>query len=146
LAQTGSGEVDMNEALRVKTIDGKYTVILENDGKLRAERYNQPWRECVGDGLILALAQDIEIWSERAKATQEKLDEALAALHDIHITAHCIAKAGPANTPTLQDAWAKFMKIAAMATNASFNLRAGQLYHKIIEAQKHAHEQPLALD
>jgi hypothetical protein len=39
-----------------------------------------------------------------------------AALHDIHIKAHCLAKAGPLSTPTLADAWPQFMRIAAMAT------------------------------
>jgi hypothetical protein len=40
------------------------------------------------------------------------------ALKEISTTAHCIAKAGPLNTPTLQDAWGKFMAIDAMATKA----------------------------
>lgn len=40
------------------------------------------------------------------------------ALRDIATTAHCIALAGPLNTPTLQDAWSKFMKIDSMASNA----------------------------
>jgi hypothetical protein len=48
------------DELRVTTMDGKYTVILSRDGHLSALRYGQPWRDCVGDGLILALAQDVE--------------------------------------------------------------------------------------
>jgi len=40
------------------------------------------------------------------------------ALEDIATTAHCIAKAGPLTTPTLQDAWGKFIKIDSMASNA----------------------------
>jgi len=39
-------------------------------------------------------------------------------LQEIATTAHCIALAGPLNTPTLQDAWGKFMKIDSMASNA----------------------------
>jgi len=45
----------------------------------------------------------------------EKLRE---ALKEISTEAHCIAKAGPLNTPTLHDAWGKFMAIDAMATKA----------------------------
>lgn len=41
-------------------IDGKYTVIQDSRGKLVAHRYGQPWRECVGDNLILAMAHKIE--------------------------------------------------------------------------------------
>jgi hypothetical protein len=48
------------------------------------------------------------------------------ALEDIATTAHCIAKAGPLTTPTLQDAWGKFMKIDSMASNAL----AGQALNK----------------
>lgn len=40
------------------------------------------------------------------------------ALRDIATAAHCISLAGPLNTPTLQDAWSKFMKIDSMASNA----------------------------
>ena len=46
-----------------------------------------------------------------------------AALEDIHLTAHCIAKAGPLNTPTLDIAWGKFMEIGAKATNALYRSR-----------------------
>jgi regulator of replication initiation timing len=51
----------------------------------------------------------------RLRAENAKLRE---ALKEISTTAHCIAKAGPLNTPTLQDAWGKFMAIDAMATKA----------------------------
>lgn len=40
------------------------------------------------------------------------------ALEEISTTSHCIALAGPLNTPTLQDAWSKFMKIDSMASEA----------------------------
>jgi hypothetical protein len=52
----------------------------------------------------------IELENENAKLRE--------ALKEISTTAHCIAKAGPLNTPTLQDAWVKFMHIDAMATKA----------------------------
>lgn len=46
--------------LRIDVCDGKYTVILEDNGNLKALRYGTYWRDCCGDGLILALAQEIE--------------------------------------------------------------------------------------
>jgi hypothetical protein len=52
----------------------------------------------------------IELENENSKLRE--------ALKEISTTAHCIAKAGPLNTPTLQDAWGKFMAIDAMATKA----------------------------
>jgi len=52
---------------------------------------------------------------EKLERENAKLRE---ALKEISTTAHCIAKAGPLNTPTLQDAWGKFVAIDAMATKA----------------------------
>ena len=39
---------------------GKYTVIQDNKGGLKALRYGEEWRDCCGDGLILALAQEVD--------------------------------------------------------------------------------------
>jgi hypothetical protein len=52
---------------------------------------------------------------ERLERENDKLRY---ALEEIATTSHCIALAGPLNTPTLQDAWAKFMKIDSMASKA----------------------------
>lgn len=49
---------------------------------------------------------------------EKKNAELKEALKEISTTAHCIALAGPLNTPTLQDAWSKFMKIDSMASGA----------------------------
>lgn len=58
---------------------------------------------------------------EQVKEDRELLEGEIArlkqTLSDIHTFAHCTAKAGPLNTPDLQDAWSKFMQISAMATN-----------------------------
>ncbi len=52
-------------------------------------------------------------------ATDNKTDELLNQIRDglseIHQYTHCIAKAGPLSTKTLDEAWGKFMKISAMA-------------------------------
>lgn len=52
----------------------------------------------------------------------ESLEIARKTLDDIHLQAHCIAKAGPLNTPTLQDAWGKFMEISAKAGGAAHKI------------------------
>lgn len=49
----------MRERLKVTVCDGKYTVIQTDDG-LRALRYGQEWRDLTGDGLVLALAQEVD--------------------------------------------------------------------------------------
>lgn len=40
--------------------DGKYTVAHEDGANLRALRHGEPWRSLTGDGLVLAMAQEIE--------------------------------------------------------------------------------------
>lgn len=51
----------MNEILRVDVSEGKYTVLQDGTGNVRALRYGEEWRDCRGDGLILALAQEVDI-------------------------------------------------------------------------------------
>ena len=46
--------------LSVTISDGKYTVVQDNKGALTALRYKEEWRDCCGDGLILALAQEVD--------------------------------------------------------------------------------------
>lgn len=58
--EVGDEEPIMNDMLRVDVADGKYTVVQDHTGRLTALRYGQPWRDCVGDGLILALAYELE--------------------------------------------------------------------------------------
>ena len=49
----------MVERLSVTVSDGKYTVIQDING-LYALRYGEEWRELTGDGLILALAMEVQ--------------------------------------------------------------------------------------
>lgn len=58
------------------------------------------------------------MWIAFACELEEENIRLRAALEEIATTAHCIALSGPATTPTLQDAWGKFMKIDGMATAA----------------------------
>ena len=50
----------MSDTLRVTVADGKYTVVQGETGGLKALRYNEEWRDCCGDGLIHALASEVE--------------------------------------------------------------------------------------
>ncbi len=66
----------MQEELRVTVADGKYTVVFGADCRLHALRYGEEWRDCVGDGLILALAQEVR---RLQKALSDSALTALAA-------------------------------------------------------------------
>lgn len=57
----------MEYTLNVTVGDGKYTVIQGQDGRLRALRYGEEWRDCCGDGLIYTLAAEVEKLREQIK-------------------------------------------------------------------------------
>lgn len=71
----------MTDRLRITVGEGKYTVVQAEGGGLSALRYGEPWRDCVGDGLILALAQEVESLREAVNVmadmlpTEHKLDD-----------------------------------------------------------------------
>lgn len=46
-------------------IDEKYSVHHEHGTNLRATRYGEPWRKLEGDGLVLAMAHEIDALRER---------------------------------------------------------------------------------
>lgn len=54
--------------MRIDLYDGKYTYINDEKGQ-RALRYGEEWRDLIGDGFIMAMAQEIE-------RLQEELEEA----------------------------------------------------------------------
>lgn len=45
---------------RIELDDGKYTVVHDSGTGLHALRYGEHWRDMTGDGLVLAMAQEIE--------------------------------------------------------------------------------------
>jgi len=54
----------MGEA-RLRVVVGEYAVEQRVDGSVRAERHGVPWRDCIGDNLVLALAQEVADLRER---------------------------------------------------------------------------------
>lgn len=61
---------------RVSVEDGKYTVVMQSDGGLRALRYGEPWRDLTGDKFIYCLATELR------DARQDR-DEVLEALREL---------------------------------------------------------------
>lgn len=55
---------------RIDVAAGKYTVVHEHGTGLRALRHGEPWRDLSGDGLVLALAQEIEALQEQVQQLQ----------------------------------------------------------------------------
>jgi hypothetical protein len=86
-AEVETPKVDIprdGERLRVTVYDGKYTVVQSANGGLHALRYGEPWRDCVGDGLILALAQAVEALRAGTEGAQA-VDDALAVAWEAHV-------------------------------------------------------------
>ncbi len=63
-------------------------------------------------------AEDIVTACDFARQLETELAAARAALSDIHLTAHWLAKAGPLSTPDLATAWSHFLHLSAKATLA----------------------------
>jgi hypothetical protein len=66
------------DLLNVTVYDGKYTVIQEARGGMRALRYGEEWRDLTGDGLVLALAQEVDALRERVRYLERQLQSAAA--------------------------------------------------------------------
>lgn len=49
----------MADIYNVSVANGKYTLILPSEGGLHALRYGERWRDLTGDGMVLALVQEI---------------------------------------------------------------------------------------
>ena len=48
------------QRLNVSVDNGKYTVIMESDGRLHALRYGEPWQDLTGNNLVYFLAAELE--------------------------------------------------------------------------------------
>lgn len=71
----------MNEE-RIDICDGKYTVILIDNGKrFQALRHGEEWRDLTGDGLVLAMFQRIQ---ELTKENSRLEDELFGCQEDLH--------------------------------------------------------------
>jgi len=82
------------------------------------------------DSMWIAFARELEeenvrlhnqinnLWKPMKNKLAGDNERLRAALEQISTMAHCIALSGPATTPTLQDAWGKFIKIDVMARAA----------------------------
>lgn len=57
----------MSEKIVHTVADGKYTIIFDK-GQLYALRYSEPWRDLVGDGLVLAMLQEIDSLKEQLRS------------------------------------------------------------------------------
>ena len=67
---------------RIDFEDGKYSILHYHGVGLRALRYGEPWRDCSGDGLILALVQEVEDLREQQAVLVEALTEYMAAYNE----------------------------------------------------------------
>lgn len=57
--------------------DGKYTVIHDNGRDLHALRHGEPWqRSLAGDGLVLAMAQEVEALDSQVATLTSQLEKA----------------------------------------------------------------------
>lgn len=70
---------DPVRAIQLDLDDGKYRVLYDGDGGLRALRYGEPWRELTGDNLVFSLVyRVVELESALAQQPEAPAQEAVA--------------------------------------------------------------------
>lgn len=64
-----------NIELQATVGDGKYTVTFYKNGELSASRHGQEcWRNLTGDGLVLAMLQEIAAWKQLAVSLEFRVN------------------------------------------------------------------------
>lgn len=66
-----------------KTFDNKYTVIFdESTGKLEALRYDEPWQDISGNGLVLAMLQEVNYLRKSLEVCRSNSEQYSKELQD----------------------------------------------------------------
>ena len=81
-------KVKSSDLLCVTVADGKYTIKQDASGRLTALRHGESWRDCNGDGLVCALAHEVDSLREQlARVNHEsKLDALANAINNIRMS------------------------------------------------------------
>lgn len=91
--------------MRHDFLDGKYTVIFDEDtGRLSALRYGEPWRDLVGDGMVLAMLQRVDALQQEVDALQRRID---GMKTDPALAGDCAGLSAPPETPVQAQAQAQ---------------------------------------
>jgi len=104
---------------RIEIEDGKYAVVHDNGADLRALRYGEPWRDLTGDGLVLAMAQEIEALRPAAEVGQQLVERGITLPQFDDISDYLIlaVKKGTLNPLT-----AEFLQHCVQAVSLGENL------------------------
>jgi len=71
----GSGTIQFyTKAMKIDLDNGNYTLLFE-EGKLRALRYGEEWRDLVGDNLVLVMGFEIERLRKRLELIEDNLGD-----------------------------------------------------------------------
>lgn len=68
--------------MNISLENDKYTINITKEGKIKVLRYGEPWRDCTGDKLILALVHEID--SLRTKLADTESDQYNTWCGDYH--------------------------------------------------------------
>lgn len=77
-------QIQWKDERSVTLCDGKYEVGLDESGRLIALRYGEPWRNCVGDNLMMGLFDRVCDLEEVHRSTAENLHFIDVALNGVN--------------------------------------------------------------
>lgn len=66
---------DTEQGFKLDLEDGKYTVVLHENGRLEALRHGEPWRELSGDNLVYWLAVELLSARKALRSCLERLEK-----------------------------------------------------------------------
>lgn len=69
--------------LRVSVEKNKYTIVVSNDGNLRALRYGEPWQDLTGNKMVYCLATELYQARWELAAAEEREARWEAAYNDL---------------------------------------------------------------
>lgn len=58
--------------MNIKLDNGKYEFIVNNNGTMKCLRHGEEWRDLTGDGMVLAMAYEIERLRDELVLAEEK--------------------------------------------------------------------------
>ena len=105
---------------RIELDDGKYTVVHDSGAGRHALRYGEHWRDMTGDGLVLAMAQEIEDLRRRIVPVQQVSVPAssFASRANTHYEAALLAAFPSGSSGEVLNQWNEARRVLAAAPAA----------------------------
>lgn len=85
-AEFGDSDHNGKDVMMHSVASGKYTIIFhQSTGRFECLRYGEKWRELTGDGMVLAMLQEIDFLKEQREIDNLQLNSLLSEVDHLTI-------------------------------------------------------------